>query len=92
MNMSRYDKGQAKEIKTTKVGKPFSGFVIDVDSAGKYHGGKELDSAGNITSFYTDMEEDENGGVTTGIRHKADSSYMGTFYNVYTDGMQTGSS
>lgn len=92
MTMTHFDKGQAKEMKMMKDGNPFSAFMIQIDSAGKYSGAQELDSAGNVKFFYTDLEEDANGGVTTGIRHKADSSYMGTFYNVYTDGMQTGNS
>lgn len=92
VSLSHFDGGQTKEVKTMKAGKPFSSFMIQIDSAGKYSGAQELDSAGNVKFFYTDLEEDANGGVTTGTRHKADSSYMGTFYNVYTDGMQTGNS
>jgi hypothetical protein len=92
MSMSRYDKGQAKEMSMKKDGKHNSGFKIQLDSAGKYAAAQELDSAGNVKFFYTNLEEDENGGVTTGKRFKADSSLDGTFYNVYTDGLQTGNS
>ena len=92
MSMSRYDKGQAKDMTMKKDGKHNSGFKIQLDAAGKYVTAQELDSAGNVKFFYTNLDEDANGAVTTGKRFKADSSLDGTFYNVYTDGMQTGNS
>lgn len=88
--MARYEKGQVKEFSNTKDGKMTGGFKIQVDDMGKYSGAQEIDSTGNVSFFYTDLGEDENGAVTTGKRHKADSTFFGTFYNEYKNGVQVG--
>ncbi len=86
--MIHYDKGQMKSITTTKNGKPFSGFEIQLDKDGKYSGGQETDSTGKKCFFYTALKENEYGAVTTGTRHKPDSSIDGVFENDYVKGTQ----
>jgi len=86
--MVHYDKGQMKSITTTKNGKPFSGFEIQIDKDGKYTAGQETDSVGKTTFFYTGLKEDDYSAVTTGTRHKADSTVDGVFENDYVKGMQ----
>ena len=86
--MIHYDKGQMKSVTTTKNGKPFNGFEIQIDKDGKYSAAQETDSAGKIAFFYTGLKEDDYGAVTTGTRHKADSSIDGVFENDYSKGMQ----
>lgn len=88
MTLTRYDQGQAKDMKTMKDGKMASGFQIQINEDGKYSGAQELDSAGNVAFFYTELTEDENGAVTSGKRHKADSTFYGIFYNDYKNGVQ----
>ncbi len=87
-SMMHYPEGQMKSIATTKNGKPFNGFEIQLDKDGKYSGGYETDSSGKKTFFYTGLKEDEYGAVTTGTRHKADSSIDGVFENEYVKGTQ----
>ncbi len=88
ISMSHYEKGQMKSMTTTKNGKPFNGFEIQLDKDGKYSAGQETDSAGKIAFFYTGLKEDDYGAVTTGTRHKADSSIDGVFENEYVKGTQ----
>lgn len=90
--MTRHDKGQMKTITNSKNGKPTGGMEIGVDKDGKYNSAYELDSAGNKTFYYTGLTEDEYGAVTSGTRHKKDSSLDGVFTNVYKKGMQVGNS
>jgi len=89
--MTRWDKGQMKTIANTKNGKSSGGMEIGIDKDGKYNTAYELDSAGNKTFYYTNITEDEYGAVTSGTRHKKDSSVEGMFTNVYVKGMQVGS-
>lgn len=86
--MTHYEKGQMKSLVTTKNGKVFSGFNIDIDKDGKYSGGNETDSAGKVSFFYSGLKEDDYGQVTTGTRHKGDSSVDGVFTNGYVKGVQ----
>lgn len=86
--MVHYEKGQMKSMTTTKNGKPSNGFEIQIDKDGKYFGGRETDSAGKQTFFYTGLKEDEYGAVTTGTRHKIDSGIDGVFENDYVKGVQ----
>ncbi len=86
--MTHYEKGQMKSLVVTKNGKLASGFTIELDKDGKYSGGNETDSAGKITFFYTGLKEDDYGAVTTGTRHKADSTVDGVFENDYSKGIQ----
>lgn len=86
--MVHYDKGQMKSLTTTKNGKPFSGFEIQIDKDGKYTTGQETDSVGETTFFFTGIKEDDYGAVTTGTRHKADSTVDEVFENDYAKGMQ----
>lgn len=87
-SMIHYDKGQMKSITTTKNGKPFNRFDIQIDKDGKYSGGQETDSAGKKSFFYTGLKENDYGAVTTGTRHKADSSIDGVFENDYVNATQ----
>ena len=90
--MTRYEKGQVKSVSNSKDGKTTGGMDIDIDKDGKYSGARELDSAGKLLFYYTAITEDDNGAVTSGTRHKADSSVVGTFKNEYVNGMQVGNS
>lgn len=90
--MTRHDKGQMKSVSYSKDGKSNGGMEIDIDKDGKYSGARELDSAGKQVFYYTGITEDEYGQVTSGTRHKADSSVFGTFKNEYIKGIQVGNS
>jgi hypothetical protein len=90
--MTRYEKGQMKAVTYSKSGKNTGGMEIDIDKDGKYSGARELDSAGKLLFYYTGITEDEYGAVTSGTRHKADSSVFGTFKNEYVKGIQVGNS
>lgn len=89
--ISRYDGGQAKEIVTMENGKKASSFSIDINKDGKYSGARGYDSTGKLTSFYTDLKEDDYGAVTSGVEHKPDSSVKSSFTTEYDKGMQVGS-
>jgi len=91
-NFTRYDKGQMKSVSNSKAGKTTGGMEIEIDKDGKYSGARELDSAGKLLFYYTGITEDEYGAVTSGTRHKADSSVVGTFKNEYVKGIQVGNS
>lgn len=91
-SFTHYDKGQMKSVSNSKNGKNTGGFEIDIDKDGKYSGAREVDSSGKMVFYYTGLTEDEYGGVTSGTRHKADSSVFGMFKNEYSKGMQIGSS
>lgn len=90
--MTRYEKGQMKAVTYSKSGKNTGGMEIDIDKDGKYSGARELDSAGKLLFYYTGITEDEYGAVTSGTRHKPDSSVFGTFKNEYKNGIQVGNS
>lgn len=90
--MTRYEKGQVKTVTYSKSGKTTGGMEIDIDKEGKYSGARELDSAGKLLYYYTDITEDEYGQVTSGTRHKADSSVFGRFKNEFVKGIQVGNS
>lgn len=90
--ISHYDSGQAKDIVTMKDGKKSSSFSIQIDENGKYSGAQAYDSTGKLTSFYTDLKEDDYGQVTAGTEHKPDSSIKSSFISEYTKGIQTGGS
>lgn len=90
-SISHYDGGQVKEFVTMENGKKSSSFSIDIDKDGKYTGARAYDSAGKLTSFYTDLKEDDYGAVTSGIEHKPDSSVKSSFTAEYDKGMQVSS-
>jgi hypothetical protein len=91
-SFAHYDKGQMKSVSNSKNGKVTGGFEIDIDKDGKYTGARELDSAGKSTFYYTGLTEDDYGSVTSGTRHKKDSSVDGVFKSEYTKGIQVGNS
>ena len=90
--MTHHDKGQMKSIANSKNGKPTGGMEIGVDKDGKYNTAMELDSAGKMSYYYTGLTEDDYGAVTSGTRHKKDSSVDGVFKSEYIKGMQVGNS
>ena len=89
--ISHYDGGQVKEFVSMEKGKKASSFSIDIDKDGKYSGARAYDSTGKLTSFYTDLKEDDYGAVTTGIEHKPDSSVKSSFTAEYDKGLQISS-
>jgi hypothetical protein len=91
-SLTHYEKGQMKSVSNSKNGKKTNGFEIDIDKDGKYSGARELDSAGKMTFYYTGLTEDDYGAVTSGTRHKKDSSVDGVFKSEYTKGIQVGNS
>ncbi len=46
-----------------------------------------MDSVGKISSYYTNLTEDDYGAVTAGTEHKPDSSIKGYFINEYNKAM-----
>ncbi len=89
--VSHYDGGQAKEVISMTDGKKSSSFSIQIDKDGKYSGAQGYDSTGKMTSFYTDLKEDDYAGVTAGTEHKPDSSVKSSFTAEYNKGMQVSS-
>ena len=89
--VSHYDGGQAKEVVTMSNGKKTNTFSIQINKDGKYSGAQAYDSSGKMTSFYTDLTEDDYGAVTGGIEHKPDSSIRSSFAIENDKGMQVGS-
>jgi hypothetical protein len=89
--ISHYDGGQAKDIVTMSNGKKTSTFSIEINKDGKYSGAKIYDSAGKMTSYYTDLTEDDYGAVTSASEHKADSSAKSFFNAEYNKGLQVNS-
>lgn len=86
-SFAHYEGGQAKEIINTKGGKPSGSFKITINKEGKYNGATAMDSVGKISSYYTNLTEDDYGAVTAGTEHKPDSSIKGYFINEYNKAM-----
>ena len=80
---THYEGGQAKHIISTKAGKPSGSFEITINKEGKYSGATAMDSVGKISSYYTNLAENEYGAVTSGTEHKPDSSVKASFTNEY---------
>jgi hypothetical protein len=89
--ITRYDGGQVKEVVTMKDGRKESSFSVQISKEGKYIGGQAFDSTGKMTSFYTDLKEDEYGSVTGGTEHKPDSSVKSSFMSESNKGMTVNS-
>lgn len=72
---TRYDNGKWKGQTSSKDGKTVNSFQTTVDEQGKYNGGMEYDSAGNLVHYYTGLSENEQGQVLSWKQWDKDSVY-----------------
>ncbi|HQU55913.1 MAG: hypothetical protein R2796_00395 [Chitinophagaceae bacterium] len=83
VSITRYDNGEFKSSSTMKDGKQESKLETIQDENGKYSGGTEYDSAGNMSHYYTDLTQNDVGEILSGKRWKKDSTLDGQFSSTY---------
>ena len=77
------DNGTMKSIKNTKNGKPVSSISIQTDKDGKYTTAQESDSMNKLSSYYTDLSENDYGQLTSLRKFKADSTLESSMTSTY---------
>ena len=87
----RLEGGKIKSAVRTENGKQVWTRTIVHDENGNTLYGEDRDSSGQVTYYYSDIEENEIGQALKGKMHSADSTFMGIWSRKYTDGMRTGS-
>ena len=71
---SHDDKGSVTSLKSTKNGKPLSMISIRFDKDGKYSGAQSYDSTNKMDSYYTDIQSNEYGQLTSFKQYNPDST------------------
>jgi hypothetical protein len=87
---SHYDNGTMKDVKMSKNGKPTSSVSIKIDNDGKYSGAEEFDSANKLQFYYTDLKQNDYGGLTGLKQYKPDSTLKSTMTNTFDNAINTG--
>jgi hypothetical protein len=89
--IAQYENGAVKEFMTKKDGKQAGKWEIILDSSGNYKEARVYDSANKMTSYWTDLSQDEYGQVTKGTKYTPDHKMKSMFENSYKNGIFTGS-
>lgn len=87
--LSHDDNGNMKDIKNTKNGKDIGSVSVQIDSAGNYKSAIEYDSANKLKFYYTDISQNEYGGLTGMKKYNADSSLSSTMVSNYNKNILT---
>ncbi|MES1224908.1 MAG: hypothetical protein ABUT20_55990, partial [Bacteroidota bacterium] len=81
--VTQFDNGATKTYASKTKGVLSFKMEIGIDSNGKYNSAKAYDSTGKMSSYYTDLSENEFGEVLTGTEYHADSTLKSSFVNSY---------
>lgn len=81
--MSHHPNGATREFSRMKNGKTIERWVIDLDSNGKYKKATIYDSTGKMSSYWTNITENEFGQVLSGTQYTTDNRLMSSFTNQY---------
>jgi hypothetical protein len=88
--MVHYDMGQMKEMVTMADGKKKSSITIQIDKDGKYSSAQSFDSTGKMDNYYSDLQENEYGAITSGKVFGPDSVLKYSFTNIFDKGIYLG--